>query len=122
MLKRYALAAIAAAAVAPVGLAAPAHADTKVYWAFWEGKGRAWTNSAHNRVGVEDLSSDRIRIYVEAMSTGGDHLLEPDTNDSDAGHSAYPVTGKVTAFRVCGWYLDNPKWLGCSDVVFPDNG
>lgn len=74
------------------------------------GPNRAWTNTAHTRVGVEDREADGHGVYVEYLVGGAVRTLA-DVNGSDPGHSAEAAGGLVTKLRVC------EQGEGCGDWV-----
>jgi hypothetical protein len=101
---------------APLAVAQPAHA-TAGHDNFLGNRGHAWTNTDHTRLGVDDQRSDRVRIYVEAFTNTRAYLLDYDRNDSADGHTVYiaPPGMRWAQLRVCGWHLDEQRWIGCSD-------
>lgn len=109
--KKLYTAALMAGLALPLALATPAQAHP-VY--AYHGADRAWTNTAHTRVGVEDRERDGHGVYAEYIIRGGTVRDVSDANGSAPGHGAEAAGGVVTQLRVCERNVSCGNWITVS--------
>ncbi len=103
------LSALILGVIPAMAIASPAQAH--VVDAYHGSRGHAWTNSAHNRVGIEDTNCDGLGVWGEALLENNVHFIVFDQDGCDGDGDGYPTPGGVivVALRVCA------DTRGCGD-------
>jgi hypothetical protein len=109
----------------------PAHAT--VAHSYYGERGHVWSNSAGDRIGIEDLRRDGIRIYAfislecaKEDVCGNDYrrIYRFDLNNSEPGRRLYlvPDAYRVVALAACGVPSGQdpaPSIYNCGALVTP---
>ncbi|MGH3886337.1 MAG: hypothetical protein ACRDSZ_07175 [Pseudonocardiaceae bacterium] len=100
MRKKIYITALMAGLALPLAFAAPAQAQ--VQYVYHGDLGRAWTNTEHTRVGVEDLKRNGNGVYALYKIRGSQNQYHVgDRNGSFPGHGAEDAGGIVQKIKVC---------------------
>lgn len=109
MRKKVYITALMAGLALPLAFATPAQAHVL---SAHHGDDRAWTNTAHTRVGVEDGEADGNGVYAQYKIGGSENIYHVgDRNGNAPGHGAEDAGGIVRKIRVCERNVGCFEWV-----------